>query len=123
MLVDEHLGDDGALLRTELRLRGEQLELVDSTAIRRLPEGALSAVFARLGGELSESVTVPEDAESLVFADGSRLRRLRFLDRFDVIAKDYLVLSVPGAPDRVGLAVTLTAALRHLASALERNTP
>ncbi len=115
LLLDEHLADDGAPQRTWLRAEGAELALVAPDATRPLPDGAVEAVFARFGGDLADDVRLVD--EGLVLPSGARLRRLRHLAQFDVIGRDYLVLEAPGAPPRVLLAVTATAALAHLARA------
>ena len=53
--------------------------------------------------------------ESLDLGLGRRLIRFRFRPRFDVIARDYLALCVPGQDPVCELAVAVTGALEHLA--------
>lgn len=120
-MLDEHVADDGALLRTRLRHDGDRLVLVEPDAERALPDGAIEATFARFGGELDDAVNVVGDG--LAIGEGASLHALRHLARYDVIARDYLVLRRPGAPARVALGVTIAGALRHLARAAERNAP
>ncbi|CAN5574499.1 hypothetical protein BH09MYX1_BH09MYX1_56680 [soil metagenome] len=121
-MLDEHVNDDGTLAHTWLRAEAAGLLVVEPDRSRPLPEGAIEATFARFGGELADDVVVTEDG--LRVSDGSTIHRLRHLARYDVIARDYLVLKQVGALARVAIAVTIAAALRHLAHAHERcNTP
>jgi hypothetical protein len=121
ILLDEHVGEDGSLLRTKLRNDEGRLVLVEPDGERLLPEGALDAVFARFGGELADDVKVADDG--LDVGNGARLTSLRHLARYDVIARDYLVHANRDAIPRVALGVTIAGALRHLARAAERNAP
>ena len=69
----------------------------------------------RYGKELAGALpSVPPD-QKLALADGTVLIRFRYLATFDVIAKDYLALDVPGEAPVCELAASVTAALAHLA--------
>ena len=48
------------------------------------------------------------------FADGRRLRRMRYHSRVDAEGRDYLVWEVPGEDARAVIATHATAALRYL---------
>ena len=122
ILLDEHVLDDGTVARTWLRADGDELALVEPDGARPLPDGAVAATFARFGGELSDDLAVPGDG-ALDLGGGARLVPLRHLARYDVIARDYLVLTTDAGAPRVALAVTIAGALRHLARAAERNAP
>jgi hypothetical protein len=121
LVIDEHLADDGTRVPIALRIEGDEVLLVELQGARRLPPGAIEAVFARFAGELADDVAVPHPGVTL--PGGARLRPLRHLAAFDVIARDYLVLEPANGPATVVLGVTVAGALRHLARALERNAP
>jgi len=101
--------DEGLRLRVE-REGGETISLPLSTA-------AVRKVMARYGKPVDASLE-PEVLllkAGVVLDDGSSLCRFRFRPRYDVIAKDYIVWRVPGQPSRAELAVSVCAALTHLA--------
>lgn len=108
--------DDGALERTHLVREpgGLSVRIEDGPALP-LPDGSLEHVMHRYGRPLSEQVVA--DGPALDLGGGRALRRLRFRPRYDVIARDYLVLEEPGAEPLAELAVAVTAALVHLAKA------
>jgi hypothetical protein len=113
--LHERTTEQGALERTTLRAHEGHLALVTGPDAAPLPEGAVEAVLARYGKpmELAESDAAIE--ESLDLGQGRRLIRFRFRPRFDVIARDYLALCVPGQDPVCELAVAVTGALEHLA--------
>lgn len=53
--------------------------------------------------------------ERVDLGDGASLERFRFLRRYDVIARDYVVYRVPGQDPVCEMATTLAGALLHLA--------
>lgn len=104
---------------------GVWLRLCDSSSEQgshvdlRLPEGAVQAVMRRYAKPLDEALE-PRVAHldgALALGDGVSLVQFRFKPRFEVIAKDYVVLRVPGQPSLAELAVSVAAALTHLAQA------
>ena len=116
--LHEHTGDAGELVRSQLMLEDGQLTLVthspgSHSAALPLPAGALEAVMKRFGKPL-ESGEVPRPEETLDLGEGRSLIRFRFLRRYDVIARDYLVLLAPGAEPLCEMATSVTAALEHL---------
>ncbi len=113
--IHEHTTDQGYFLRTTLEARPEGLALVTGSHAAPLPEGALEAVLARYGKPLAFAESDAAVEESLDLGQGRRLSRFRFRPRFDVIARDYLALCVPGEDPVCELAVTVTGALEHLA--------
>jgi len=119
--IHETIGDDGAAVETFLRARDGRVELVGPAGARALPAGALDAVLRRFGQPLDADASVHE-VGALRLPDGRVLRHVRHLARFDVIAKDYLVLDV-GDDVRCALATTAAGALDHLARAAEMAAP
>ena len=79
-----------------------------------LPVGALAAVMRRYGKPLEETEVLNIE-EHLDLADGATLERFRFLRRYDVIARDYLVYRESGHVPLCEMATSVTAALLHLA--------
>lgn len=78
-----------------------------------LPEGAIAAVMKRFGKPL-EAEGAPPPEETLELGEGRTLVRFRFLRRYDVIARDYLVYHAPGSEPLCEMATAVTAALDHL---------
>ena len=114
-LLSQHR-DDGKLECTHLcRERGALGVCVDGGPVLPLPEGALEHVMHRYGRPLAEDVSA--DGPAMDLGGGRALSRLRFRPRYDVIARDYLVLEEPGQEPLAELAIAVTAALVHLAKA------
>ena len=83
---------------------------------RPLPDGAVAAVMRRFGKPLE--MDAPPAEETLDLGAGQTLARFRFLRRYDVIARDYLVYAAPGAEPLCEMATAVTGALEHLARRL-----
>jgi hypothetical protein len=114
--LDEHALEDGSLGRTVLRLEGEALALdVDGARVGLLPDGAIEAVMDRFGRALADDVS--PQMPGLPVGGGASLHALRHLARYDVIARDYVVLVRPGRDSVVSLSTTVAGALLHLARA------
>lgn len=79
-----------------------------------LPDGAIAAVMRRFGKPLAEGETWTAE-EALELGGGESLVRFRFLRRYDVIARDYLVYQAPGAEPLCEIATSVSGALDHLA--------
>ena len=123
IVLNESYGSDGALVRVELRRDGsaEGLVLAYEGKTCELDVAVVFAVFAKLGKEMDPDVA--PNGSVLELGEGSRLCALRHLARFDVIARDYVVLDRVGRPPVVELATSVSAALVHLAeAALRRDT-
>lgn len=116
MKIHETTNADGTLLPIALHVAGGTLELQSGTEVLSLPEGALDAVMARYAKPLEPSSKLLE-VGVLVLDEDRRLRHVRHLATFDVIALDYLVYESPDAEPRCALATTVAAALGHLARA------
>lgn len=86
-----------------------------------LVPGAVQRVMMRYGGVPSEDLVTSIEAlaPELALEDESTLASFRFRPRYDVIAKDYLVWRPQGASPRLELAVSVAAALTHLARAAQ----
>lgn len=115
---------DGQPLRTWLERSGSELSLREAKGdgtvqVWHLPAQSVSAVMQRYGRPLDESLVDLRGAtDRLLLPEGQWLVRLRFRPRYDVIAKDYLVLDVHGREPIAELATTVSAALAHLGRAL-----
>jgi len=116
--IHERTTEQGGLEQTLLRADEAGLALITGAQAAPLPEGALEAVLARYGKPLAFAESDVAIEESLELGPGRRLIRFRFRPRFDVIARDYLALCVPGEDPICELAVTVTGALEHLARSL-----
>lgn len=117
MKIHETIGNDGANVSSRLERDDGALVFVDIDGTSTsLPDGALDAVMNRFGAPLDHSVDlVPVDALDL--GDGRTLRHVRHLARFDVIAKDFLVLESSSREPLCALATTVAGAIDHLARA------
>jgi hypothetical protein len=79
-------------------------------------ESALEAVMARFGAPLEPSEPLIAVA-TLDLGGGRAVRHVRHLALYDVIARDFVVYDVPGRDSLCALAITVSAALAHLARA------
>jgi hypothetical protein len=113
--INESIDERGDLLRTRLVNEGGGLALRVGEDLLRLPEGALEAVMKHYGKPLAEPVDDRHLVERLELDERSSLVRFRFMPRYDVIARDYLVLYVPDAEPLCELATAVSGALDHLA--------
>ena len=116
MKIHEITLDDGSLAPIELSLHRDALWLTREKVTRTLPEGALAAVMKRYGAPLDPSAKITE-VDVLELGDGQRLRHVRHLDFYDVIARDYLVYEAPDLEPACVIAPTVAGALEHLARA------
>lgn len=114
--IHEHTMADGGLASVFLRFDRGVLSVVDEEGAQVLPPNALPAVMERFGAPLALDAELVSVA-SLDLGDGGKLRHVRHLARYDVIARDYLVYDAPGREPRCALATTVAAALGHLARA------
>lgn len=114
--IHETTLQDGSLSPVFLRCDGDVLALASDRGTLPLPAGALEAVMARFGAPLEDGASVVEVA-SLDLGASGRLRHVRHLARYDVIARDWLIHERPGEEPRCALATTVAGALDHLARA------
>ena len=119
--IHESARADGSLSPLHLRRDDGGLALVSEDGVEPLPDGALDAVMRRFGQPIDPAARLVDVAAlELLEPRGARLRHVRHLARFDVIARDWLVLEVPGREPTGALATTVAGALSHLARAAAR---
>jgi hypothetical protein len=120
LTISERITEDGTREVVTLEVRDGELFLrVGGGSPAHLPEGALDRVMTRYGKPLAPEIAL--DGPALDVGEGRMLRLLRHRARYDVIAKDFLVWSVPGQEPLAELAIAVTAALVHLAGAARSN--
>jgi hypothetical protein len=119
MKIHETTKADGSLAATRLAIVDGDLVVEADDGSFVVPEGALPRVMARYGAPIEDGTTLT-DVDSLDLGAGARLRHVRHLARFDVIAKDWLVYEGDGAEPICALAHTVAGALVHLARAAAR---
>jgi hypothetical protein len=118
--IHETTQADGTLSPTYLAVEeGGLVLLVDGDEDGEslaLPERALEAVMRRYAAPLdpNERVTV---VATLELGGGRELRHVRHLARWDVIARDWLVVVTPNEEPLCAMATTVAGALAHLARA------
>jgi hypothetical protein len=100
--------------RTFLRAAGGVISLEEPEQITELPLSLVLSVFARYGKPLAAEILLT--GPTLALSDSIKVLHLRHLARFDVIAKDYMVLLAEGSEPCAELATGITAALSFLAS-------
>jgi hypothetical protein len=112
--IHEVSSPSGELQCVHLKLDGGELVLIDG--IRdveiELPLSLLFSVFERYGKPLADNVE-PEGAH-LKLSEHASLTHFRHLARFDVIARDFLVLTREGHEALAELSVSIAGALLHL---------
>ena len=115
--IDETSRETG-LSPVFLRFDDGELALVSENGCFPLPDGALEAVMAKFGMPLDPGGQVA-DVATLDLTHEHRLRHVRHLSGYDVIARDYLIYETVGAEPRCALATTVAAALGHLGRAAQ----
>jgi len=117
--IHEFILPSGELSSVFLRRDGAALTLLGEEGELSLPIGGLRAVMLRYGAPFdAEAVS---DTQATLELDGdARLRHVRHLAGYDVIARDYLVYAEPGLEPVCALATNVAGALRHLGLAAER---
>lgn len=116
--IDEVTERDGSISSVVLVREGDALCIAHGADTYAVPDGVLEAAMRRYGHpfDTTERVSV---VGALELAAGRRLRHVRHLARYDVIARDYLVLEAPGREALCALAVTVAAALSFVARAAQ----
>jgi hypothetical protein len=119
--IHELTSDTGALEGVFLRVTagGALLELVEPSGTLPVPSGALEKVMVRYGAPFDADARIDVVGE-LDLGDGRRLRQVRHLAGYDVIARDYLVLEQHDGESLCALGTTVAGALQHLARAAAR---
>jgi hypothetical protein len=116
--IHETTRADGSLGPVHLRRDDDGLALVSDDGVEPLPDGALAAVMRRFARAIEPSLERElVEVAALDLGGGARLRHVRHLARYDVIARDWLVLEAPGQEPSGALATTVAGALSHLARA------
>jgi hypothetical protein len=121
--IHETTDASGAPVRTRLLLDEGEFSLDVGSALLPLPDGALEAVMKRYGKALDAPESEMMVDERLELGEGSALVRFRFMRRYDVIARDYLVLYRRDEEPLCEMATSITAALDHLARRFAGLTP
>ena len=119
--IHEFIAESGSLSSVYLRRNADALELCDDDGALPLPPGALEAVMRRYGSPFDPDAKSQEQGV-LELGHEHRLRHVRHLAGYDVIARDYLVYEAPGAAPSCVMATNVAGALRHLALAARRAT-
>ena len=116
MKIHEITLADGSFAPIELTRHRDTLWLTREKVTRAIPDGALAAIMKRYGAPLDTGAKFRE-VDALELGPGERLRHIRHLDFYDVIARDYLVYEAPGGEPTCAMATTVAGALEHLARA------
>jgi hypothetical protein len=111
---------EGVFLR--VAAHGAALEIVEPEGELSLPAGVLEKVMQRYGAPFDPEAPI-EVVGELELGDGRRLRQVRHLAGYDVIARDYVVLDVAGGESLCALGTTVAGALQFLARAAQRTAP
>src|SRR4051812_22143149 len=118
--IHEFSSPSGELSTVCLRVREDgQLEIVSDDGVWPLPEAAVHAVLSRFGAPVDYDAPTSTVA-SLELASGERLRHVRHLAGYDVIARDYIVYESPDGQALCAMSTTVAAALLHLGRAAAR---
>jgi hypothetical protein len=131
-LIDERLDGEGVVHRTTLRPADHREQkddehpshdgfLVedDEVLVGRVSVLAVRTVMQRYARPLDPEVELSGPTLAL---SGDRLRRWRYRAAVDAIGRDYLVWESDSQGPAAALAVSVTAALRHLAMASSRRS-
>ena len=111
---------DGVFLRVVAQ--GAALEIVEPEGALPLPDGVLEKVMQRYGAPFDPGAHIDVVGE-LALGQGRRLRHVRHLAGYDVIARDYLVLDVAEGESLCALGTTVAGAVQFLARAAQRTAP
>jgi hypothetical protein len=116
--IHEFILPSGELSSVFLRRDGVALTLLGEEGELSLPRGALRAVMLRYGAPF-DADAVSNTQATLELDGDARLRHVRHLAGYDVIARDYLVYAEPGLEAVCALATSVAGALRHLGLAAQ----
>lgn len=114
MLIDEHLDDDGAAVRTYLHIAPDAaaIALSEGGETTPLPARALAVVMRRYGRELDPGASAGGERHAV---GAATIERMRFRAGVDAEGRDYLVWREPDRPPLAALSTQIAAALRFLA--------
>jgi len=117
LTIDERIGEDGRSVMTTIDAEGDAAVrvTVGGEVVGFVSREAVERVFERYGKPLADDVA--PNGRALMLGPGVVLRMLRHRARYDVLARDFVVLDRPGAPPLAELAITVAGALAHLARA------
>lgn len=117
--IHEFSSAAGELSAVYLRVSDGQLEIVSDDGAWPLPDSALHAVLSRFGAPFDADARITT-ISTLDLPSAERLRHVRHLAGYDVIARDYIVYERPDGEALCALAATVAAALLHLGRASTR---
>jgi hypothetical protein len=121
--IHELTSATGALEGVFLRIAAEgTLEIVEPEGTLPLPAGVLDKVMQRYGAPFDPEAHIEVIGE-LPLGEDRRLRQVRHLAGYDVIARDYLVLDVAEGESLCALGTTVAGALQLQARAAQRTAP
>lgn len=116
LLIHQRTRDDGTLEDLFLSRENDALRVqIGNEEGALIPIEALVAVMRKFGRAIAEEIRLT--GPSLDLGDHGSLVLLRHLARYDVIARDFLVLRAPNEEPITELASSVTAALMHLVAA------
>lgn len=113
LVLNESHDADGRAVRVAIFVDEGELVLDYEDREVALPFPLVEAVFERFAKPLDPTI-VPRGVRLEVGTEG-RLMHLRHLARYDVVARDYVVLDRPGKEPLAELCTAIAAALVHLA--------
>jgi hypothetical protein len=114
--IHEFSSATGELSSVYLRVENAQLEIVSEDGAWALPDAAIHAVLSRFGAPFDKEAAITTVAE-LELPSGERLRHVRHLAGYDVIARDYIVYQQRQGETLCAMSATVAAALLHLGRA------
>jgi len=120
--IHEFSSPSGELSTVCLRVNEDdgELEIVSDDGTWALPNTAVHAVLSRFGAPVDPAARTRTVAE-LALPSGERLKHVRHLAGYDVIARDYIVYEAPDGEALCALSTTVAAALLHLGRAAARS--
>lgn len=114
MKIHETTRADGSFAPVDLRVEDGEIVVASDDGVCALPGDALVRIMTRYGAPIEDGTKLT-DVDAIEIGEGKRLRHVRHLARYDVIAKDWLIYEARGAEPICALANTVASALLHLA--------
>ncbi len=115
--IHETVLADGTLETTCLSAGDDGIGVhIGNVRVATLPVEAVDRIMDRYGKPLADGIAL--SGPTLALGGDRVLCMLRHRARYDVIARDFLVFSIPGAEPMVELATSVSAAITHLARAM-----